>query len=219
MESKTKEEEIYTFKILILGDPTTGKNEFIIRFCDNKFDANSLTIGLDSKIKYLKRGDKKIELHIWDTAGQERFKSIAKNSIKGVDGIILMYDISNHYTFKQIKEWIININDSIDISKIAIIIVGNKCDLPNSERQVDEKSKKIIETKYNIKIYEASAKENINVNECFYALIDRIIELGLGKKKNYNDEEDDNVNERKLKNEEKKRNKNCVGGRGKRKNI
>ena len=163
---------------------------------------------MDQKCKYFKRGNKKIELHIRDTAGQERFKAIAKNNIKGADGIVLMYDISNYNTFRTIKEWIGSIKESIDISKIAIIIVGNKSDLPDSERQVDEESKKIIEINYNIKIYEASAKDNINVNESIYALVDKMIELGLGKKKNFDDEEEDNNNELKLKNEEKKRNKN-----------
>ena len=40
--------------------------------------------------KYLKRGDKRIQLIIWDTAGQERFKSITKKTYKAVDRIILI---------------------------------------------------------------------------------------------------------------------------------
>ena len=72
-----------------------------------------------------------------------------------------------------------------------------KCDLDNLKREVNEVSKEIFETNYNIKIYEASAKENINVNECFNALVDKMFELGLGKKKYYY-EEDDNDNLKKL---------------------
>ena len=78
-----EEEAMISFKILLLGDSTVGKSAFILRFCENKFEEDSLTtIGLDQKNKFVKRGDKKLELHIWDTAGQERFRSIAKIVIK-----------------------------------------------------------------------------------------------------------------------------------------
>ena len=80
-----------TYKILILGDSSVGKTAFIVRFCEDKFQEENLsTIGVDIKAKFLIRKEKKINLQIWDTAGQERFRSIAKNSYKGADGITLM---------------------------------------------------------------------------------------------------------------------------------
>ena len=128
-------EKLITFKVLLLGDKSVGKNSFMLSFCDDKFEEDSLTrIGLDAKNKFLKRGDKKIELHIWGTAGHERFKSIAKNPYKSVNGILLMYDISKKDSFKGIKGWINDINEKIDISKIAIIVVGNKCDLRDDKK-------------------------------------------------------------------------------------
>ena len=43
-------EEILSFKILLLGDSTVGKTAFILRFCEDKFEEDSLTtIGLDPK--------------------------------------------------------------------------------------------------------------------------------------------------------------------------
>ena len=98
-------EEIISFKFLLLGDSNVGKNAFNLRFCEDKFDEDSLTtIGLDQKNKYVKRGDKKIELHIWDTVGQERFRAIAKYLYKGADGILLMNDTPNLISFNHIKE-------------------------------------------------------------------------------------------------------------------
>ena len=44
-----------------------------------------------------------------------------------------------------------NIKDSNDISKIGLIIIGNKCDLPDSERKVT-KNQKSNETNHNMKI-------------------------------------------------------------------
>ena len=211
-------EEILSFKILLLGDSTVGKTAFILRFCEDKFEEDSLTtIGLDQKNKFVKRGDKRLELHIWDTAGQERFRSIAKNCYKGADGIILMYDISKYETFKHIKTWINNIKESIDIDKIALIVVGNKCDLPDSEKNVEKDSKQNFENTSKMKIIEASAKDNINVNESFISLIDKMLELGLGKKKGSDDDNDnDEVNNaqqlKRNKTNDKKKKDNCCGG-------
>ena len=211
-------EEILSFKIFLLGDSTVGKTAFILRFCEDKFEEDSLTtIGLDQKNKFVKRGDKRLELHIWDTAGQERFRSIAKNCYKGADGIILMYDISKYETFKHIKTWINNIKESIDIDKIALIVVGNKCDLPDSEKNVDQDSKQNFENTSKMKIIEASAKDNINVNESFISLIDKMLELGLGKKKGSDDDNDnDEVNNaqqlKRNKTNDKKKKDNCCGG-------
>jgi Ras-related protein Rab-1A len=220
MTKEEEEEAMISFKILLLGDSTVGKSAFILRFCENKFEEDSLTtIGLDQKNKFVKRGDKKLELHIWDTAGQERFRSIAKNCYKGADGIILMYDISKYETFKHIKTWISNIKEAIDLSKIAFIVVGNKCDLPESEKEVDKESKTNFEVNNNMKIIETSAKDNINVSESFINLIDKMLELGLGRKKGNEDDNDELNNSQALRNpKDDKKNKLgscCIFGKKK----
>ena len=63
-------------------------------------------IGVDFKIKYINYENKKIKLQIWDTAGQERFRTITKTYYKGAHGFILLYDISNGNSFKNIRNWI-----------------------------------------------------------------------------------------------------------------
>ena len=193
--------EYITFKTLLLGDSEVGKTSFILRFCEDKFEENSLTtIGLDTKKKYIKVDDQKIQLVIWDTAGEERFKSIAKNTYKGAHGIILMYAINRRKTFRAIKEWINNIKEGIDINKIAILIIGNKNDLPPEEREVDEDMVKSLKESEKIEIIESSAKNNVNVNESFIKLVKKMIELGLGQKKeSFGEDEDDNGNDKNIK--------------------
>ena len=204
--------EITIFKILILGDSEVGKTSFILRFCENKFPEDSLTtIGIDTKTKFIKRNDKKIQLVIWDTAGQERFKSIGKNALKGADGVLLMYAINKKNSFKAMKDWINSIKESLNIDKHGFIIIGNKCDLPEEEREVDDDMVKIFKDKEKVEIIEASGKNDINVNESFIKLIDKMIELGLGrqKKKNeYDDDENDKGKNLKLEQTTKKRNNN-----------
>ena len=212
MKEVSKKEDFLTFKILLLGDSEVGKTSYILRFCDDKFQENSLTtIGLDTKTKFIKVNDKKIQLIIWDSAGQERFKSIAKNSFKGAHGLILMYAVNKKKSFRAIKEWINNIKEGIDIKKVGLIIVGNKIDLPLEEREVNEEMVKSLKENENIEIMEGSAKNNINVNECFVKLIEKMLELGLGQKKESLEDDDENGQNISLINNTKKK-KKCCGG-------
>ena len=207
------------FKIIIIGDSSVGKTSFLLRFCDGKFDADSITtIGIDHKVKFISRQEKRIQLQIWDTAGQERFRSLSKTLFKGSDGILLMYDISKYETFKHIKNWIndIKTNIGVPIEKIALIIIGNKSDLPEDEKKVDQNDVENLEKTTGFKIIEASAKNDYNVNESMIALVDKMLELGLGKIKKEDEEEDEGTKKLSLKNTKKKN--NCCGGRGKKKN-
>ena len=217
MTDDSKEENI-TFKILLVGDSEVGKTSFILRFCEDTFKEDSLaTIGLDTKTKFLKRNDKKIQLIIWDTAGQERFKSLAKNIFKGAQGILLMYSIDKKSSFKAIKDWLNSIKERTDIKKVGLLIIGNKCDLPEEKREVNQEMVDTFKEKEKIDIIEGSAKNNINVNEAFILLIDKMLQLGLGEKKksfgNDNDDEGDNENGIKLNNDKKKKNGNCCGNK------
>ena len=132
-----EKEEILFFKLFLLGDTSIWKSSFILHYyCDKFEEEKSLAIiGSDQTNKFVKIDDKKILLNKWDTTVQESFRSFAKYIIKDADGIILMYDMSNYNSFKAIKTWIKIIEESIDITKIGIIIVGNKCDLPENEKK------------------------------------------------------------------------------------
>ena len=171
------DDEIISFKILILGDQSVGKTSFIIRFCDDKFYEEMLsTIGIDVKKKNIEINNKKIIIKIFDTAGQERFKSISKNYFKSSDGILLLYDVSSLESFNSIRGWIKNIEESLDLSEIGFVVIANKTDIPEDERQVSDLMKEDLEKSLNIKIIETSAKENKNVEECFKMLVEKIYE-------------------------------------------
>jgi len=53
---------------------------------------------------------------------------------KKADGIILVYDITNKYTFEGVQRWMNNINNNAK-DKVPIILLGNKADL-DKNRQV-----------------------------------------------------------------------------------
>ena len=186
MKENNEDSPIYTYKIILIGDSFVGKTSLIIRFCDDKYEANGIaTIGIDTKTKYVKRKDKKIELQIWDTAGQERFRSLSKSCCNAMDGIIFVYDMGNKTSFKNIKLWYNNLKDIVDFKKVGMVLVGNKCDIETPE--VDDFLVQDFRSKHKMTYIEASAKNNINVSEIFTTLVDIIIKL---------DEESNGLNRR-----------------------
>ena len=68
-----------------------------------------------------------VKLQVWDTAGQERYMSVNKNLFLRVQGMLLMYDITNRESFEHVSNWVDNIKEIC--SSIPIVLVGNKSDM------------------------------------------------------------------------------------------
>ena len=180
MEDNEDDKDLYIFKIMLIGDSSVGKDLLISKFCEAKFDEiGKATVGIDTKTKFIKRDNKKIELQIWDTAGQERFKTLAKNCTNYMDGIVLVYDIGNLQSFRSIKIWYKNLLETVDFSKVGIILVGNKND--NEIREVNESDVEIFCEQNHLPFIESCAKTNKNVNEIFIFLIDFMLKLNNKK--------------------------------------
>lgn len=106
-------------------------------------------------------------MQIWDTAGQERFKTITQTYYKGAMGIILTYSIAEPETFRNIENWMKQIQQQAS-ENVCKILVGNKCDIP--DRAVSYEEGKSLADKYDIPFYETSAKSGININETFMTI-------------------------------------------------
>jgi Ras-related protein Rab-1A len=174
--STNKNEEIY-IKILILGDSTVGKTTLLLKYVDCYFPkAYIATIGVEYKVKKININGLDLNLQIWDSAGQERFLGITKNFMKGADGIIYMYDITNKESFDNLKNWIMQSEESIEDFKK--IIIGNKIDL-EKERQVTKELLEQFCQGRDIQGFEISAKNDVNnieISKCFETLVQIIIE-------------------------------------------
>ena len=172
-KEKEGEKKERCIKILLLGDTSVGKTCFLKRYTDDTFqDAYLSTIGFDYKFKMVQlKSGKEVKVQIWDTAGQERFRTIAKSYYRGAHGIILVFDVTNQKSFDNIKMWVNQIKDEAS-SKVCVILVANKID--SEERVVTKEDAAGLAKTYELKLYEASAKENINVSEAFQDLIEKI---------------------------------------------
>ena len=157
----------YIAKIALLGDSSVGKTNLVLRFTENTFTVNiPPTIGYDYKSKtiILNKSKKKAKLQIWDTAGQERYMALSKTVFQRVDGVMLVYDITQLITFENILKWINIIREYNDL--MPIILIGNKIDKIN-ERLVTFENGEKLAAENNIKFMETSALTGENVDDAF----------------------------------------------------
>jgi small GTP-binding protein len=67
------------------------------------------TIGIDYTYRTIELDNKKIKMQILDTAGQERFRTITTAHYRNAMGIFLVYDVTNEQSFRNIEDWLKNI--------------------------------------------------------------------------------------------------------------
>ena len=161
-------------RIILLGDSSTNKTSFLSRYADYDDSKDKIcTIGIDMRQKYLIMEGLKIKLIIWDTSGQERFRNIALNFLKGSDGAILLYDITNKSTFESLKNFYLKAIEESNYD-LKYIIAGNNVDLDNCRSISKENVMKFCEEK-KVEYIEVSSKLDINIRKCFEMLIKSII--------------------------------------------
>lgn len=152
--------------IIIVG---VGKSCLLLRFSDDAFTTSFITtIGIDFKIKTIELDGKRVKLQIWDTAGQERFRTITTAYYRGAMGILLVYDVTDEQSFQNIRNWIRNIEQHA-ADNVDKVLIGNKCDM-DADQVVERARGQRLAEEYRIKLFETSAKANINVSAAFISI-------------------------------------------------
>lgn len=124
-------------KVVLLGDSAVGKTSLMNRFIHNSFDDSYIsTVGakVSKKVVNISMFDERyaVSLMVWDIIGSEGYESTQSRHIAGLNGAILMADLSRPETIKKIEEyWIPLLSKTTGGVLPPILFVGNKLDIAN----------------------------------------------------------------------------------------
>ncbi len=167
---------MFQCKLVLLGDSAVGKSSLVLRFVKKQFfDYQESTIGAAFLTQTLSLDDGDIiKFEVWDTAGQERYNSLAPMYYRGSAAAIIVYDITNMYSFQRAKSWVneLQLYDQ-NMRRIVIALAGNKLDM-EEKRQVPTSLAKEFAEENNLIFFETSAKTNTNVNDVFQTIANNL---------------------------------------------
>jgi small GTP-binding protein len=161
-------------KICLLGDPAVGKTSLIRRFVEDTFDEHYVsTIGTNvlSKLVNLyipETGETtSIKLMIWDIAGQKNISDIHASYYHGVEGALIVCDITRLDTLEHLPDWIYQFRKITNDSEFVVLV--NKSDI-SYKKSFDVDEAKRIADSYSAHQFLTSAKTGDGVENAFHTL-------------------------------------------------
>ena len=171
---ETKNKTPIPCKIILVGESGVGKTSIISRYLNRYQEKTELTLGAYFSNKIIIVDGYKINLEIWDTAGQEQYRSINNIFYKDAYICLMVYDITNKYTFNCIKDyWYEAVNEN-GMLGIIFGIAGNKNDL-YEEEDVSEKEVEEFSNSINACFKLTSAKINTSIDDIFLLLTQKFV--------------------------------------------
>lgn len=190
----------YLFKVLVIGDASTGKTSFIKRYVHQFFSrAYKATLGIDFALKTLDYDEKtQVKLQLWDIAGQERFASMTRAYYKDAAGALVVFDATRPATFESVLRWKADLDSKVSTSdgaNIPCLLVANKCDLVQRREADDKLLQDFARQNGFIGCVYASPKENVNIDEAANRLVAEIVKAHRSAASQDDDDDDDSLEE------------------------
>ena len=175
-EKKADDEDRYSFKVVVCGDPACGKTSTILRFTDRAFRRTYLpTMGVNITGKDVRLEGSKAHLVLWDLAGQVKFQYMRRQFYTGARGILFIFDLTRAKTFASIPNWFDDIKSNMRQKEEPIaILCGNKLDLED-QRQVSTEEAKKLANLLKLEYFETSALTGENIDEVFNLIAKTLI--------------------------------------------
>ena len=155
---------------------------------------SDLTVG-DEGVKYVEKtfttNGKEVKVKLIDLNAQPRETNYSSTScFKGVQGVFLIFDLSNPDTFEELQDWVIEIEKYAkkDIKKM---IIGSKEKEGSGQVPFQEVQK--VSNKYGIEYFEVSVESGANLETAMKRMIDKCLTIRREAEK-ANNEKSNNEN-------------------------
>lgn len=173
------QEEVLKAKIGLAGDPAVGKTSLVRRYVLDQFDDRYLsTIGakVSKKEIHLQLDEGKsvrVDMSVWDVLGdRDLAESLMREYYRGIQGILLVVDITRRQTLQGAEEWVSTISKTA--GEVPVHLLVNKVDL-KGQFAMEQGDVASLSTRIRSPFFFTSAKTGKNVETAFTDLAMRIL--------------------------------------------
>ena len=177
--------DVFSFKIVMVGDNDSGKSAIRHRFVNKEFPSNPSShssLDMDSVDLYIPARkiygqdasvDQKIRVQIafWDIGStcppMERSMYYA-----GADAVLLVFDSTNNKSFQNLAIWREETEEMLS-PRIPTVVIANKCDLSS---QIDQDAIDKFAASHCCSVLKCSAKTGEGITEILNRLIITLIQ-------------------------------------------
>jgi small GTP-binding protein len=115
-------------KVAIAGPSDAGKTSLFNLVVENEqISTHRRTVGPNVTSQKIEVRNKVVKMKIIDTAGQSRFHKVTQTFFRGIEGAIIVFDLTSKGSFEEVESWISDVR-RVGGREVSIIIVGNKKD-------------------------------------------------------------------------------------------
>ncbi|KYQ56867.1 hypothetical protein ALC60_04190, partial [Trachymyrmex zeteki] len=167
-------DNLMTFKLVVVGDGGVGKSALTIQFFQKLFVADYDPTIEDSYIQHTEVDKQWCILDVLDTAGQEEFSAMREQYMRKGDGFLLVYSVTDKQSYQNIVNFHTQILRVKDRDIYPMLLVANKVDLVHLRKVTEEQGRELA-YRLGIPYIETSAKDPpLNVDVAFHEVV-RII--------------------------------------------
>ncbi|RKP02552.1 hypothetical protein CXG81DRAFT_2939, partial [Caulochytrium protostelioides] len=158
-------------ELVVVGSGGVGKSCLTVRFLKDEFTNDYDPTIEENYRKNITVDDQPCTVNIIDTAGQHEYVALRDQHLRDGKGFLLVFALNDKNTFeevKQLREVIVKLKDT---RRVPLLVAGNKCDLPEAQREVDTKAVAAYCAQMKMPYLETSARDNTNVEAAFQDLV------------------------------------------------
>ncbi|CAF3295705.1 unnamed protein product [Rotaria socialis] len=163
-------------RIVVLGATKVGKTCLCQQFLQEKFVTDHKETVDEMYSVDIAIADRHIVLEILDTAGIDEFPVMRRLAITRGDAFLIVYAVNDMYSFtiaQKMHELVLEVKpDLASATAKPMVIIGNKCDIDISQREVTlDHANTIVRDQWALDHIETTCHERESVLNAFHRLL------------------------------------------------
>ena len=122
---------VVEYKFFVIGDHSSGKTSFCLKFSKNKFNLETKpSTKIECYLKSMILFGKELKIYLIDLNEDLLNKNISNHFYDDISGVFALYDVTKIKSFEKTLKIIEDIKEKIG-NVVPFLLVGNKTDLQN----------------------------------------------------------------------------------------